>query len=187
MCVRPAISNAPLRATSAFGATVTVTVPSPLALAGGPSDFVTEALTPRYLFGEKHAAPGPPPAGTRALRHGLFVPALLFTPDGMTLISAGSDRRIRLWDPATGRELRRFVGHEAAVLSLALTADGRTLASGGSDGTVRLWDLADGKERQRFAGSRGQVAAVALAPDGSWLAESHELRRINDNDQSAKP
>jgi WD40 repeat protein len=110
--------------------------------------------------------------GTRTLRHGEFVPALVFTPDGKTLISASGDKLIRLWDPATGRELRRIAGHEAAVLSLSLTADGRTLASGSSDQTARLWDLATGKEQRRLTGHRGDVSSVALSPDGTWLASS---------------
>src|SRR5262249_1174699 len=110
--------------------------------------------------------------GTRTLRQGEFVPALGFTPDGKALISGGSDKLIRLWDPATGRELRRLAGHEGAVLSLSLTADGRTLATGSSDQTVRLWDLASGKEQRRITGHRGDVASVALSPDGSWLAST---------------
>jgi WD40 repeat protein len=142
----------------------------PVAPASDPLDL--GASTPSQPPGAKPAPPGPLLPGTRTLRHGEFVPALLFTPDGKALISAGSDKLIRLWDPALGREQRRISGHEAAVLSLSLTADGRTLASGSSDQTARLWDLASGKEQRRFTGHRGDVASVALSPDGAWLAAS---------------
>jgi hypothetical protein len=37
---------------------------------------------------------------------------------------------VRLWDVATGRELRQLTGHTDDVRSVAISADGQTLASG---------------------------------------------------------
>jgi RNA polymerase sigma factor (sigma-70 family) len=104
-----------------------------------------------------------------------FVHALVFTPDGRTLISGGEPRgagdrvSIRLWETATGKERGRIPGHRDRVWSLALSPDGRTLASGSSDGTARLWDWRAGKEIRRLAGHRGWVTAVAFGPGGRTL------------------
>ena len=57
------------------------------------------------------------------------------------MASGGEDRRIRLWDLGTGRELARWEGHEAEVTALAFSPDGALLVSGARDGTVRVWDL----------------------------------------------
>src|SRR5215467_13406681 len=46
--------------------------------------------------------------GTLRLQHGGHVSNLLFTRDGKGLISAGGEAVIRLWDPATGKEIRHF-------------------------------------------------------------------------------
>src|SRR5262245_65759427 len=58
------------------------------------------------------ANPLPPGAvarlGSDSFRHGDTVRVLAFTPDGKGVISGGFYQPIRLWDTATGRELRTF-------------------------------------------------------------------------------
>ncbi len=70
--------------------------------------------------------------------HEADVSDLAFSPDGTRLASAGYDKRVMLWDMATG-ESRRLLGHTAGVKGVAFLPDGRALVSIGLDGTVRLW------------------------------------------------
>ena len=50
--------------------------------------------------------------GGLRLQHGGGISNVLFTRDSKGLISAGGEAVIRLWDPATGKEIRHFTGHE---------------------------------------------------------------------------
>ena len=72
------------------------------------------------------------------------IESVVFAPDGATLITGGNDRTARLWNTATGAEIRRFEGHKRGVQSVAFAPNGATLLIGSDDGTARLWDAATG-------------------------------------------
>jgi mono/diheme cytochrome c family protein len=121
----------------------------------------------------------PLPAATNPFSgHIGSVLAIALTPDGTQAVSGGDDRTIRLWDVASGRELRRFEGHSGEVTTLAFTPDGKRLVSGSGDRTVRLWDVATGKELLSLRGHTDRVRTVAVSTDGKRLASAADDRTI---------
>jgi len=108
--------------------------------------------------------------GTVRFRAGPEVKALLFAPDGRTLVSGSTDGSIRFWDPKTGKVLRRFTGHQHGITCLALSSDGKTLASASHDQTARLWDVASGRQLGKVTTNKGWITAVAFSSDGKTLA-----------------
>ncbi len=105
---------------------------------------------------------------------------LAYMPDGKALAAGCEDHTGRLWDAATGRELRRFEGHTDMIYSLAVSPDGKMLATGAGDKdrTVILWDVASGKELRRLSGPPGWVRPVTFAPDGQTLACGGQDRTV---------
>jgi RNA polymerase sigma factor (sigma-70 family) len=69
---------------------------------------------------------------------------LAFSPDSRRLAAAGR-WTARVWDVATGKELRRFEGHRGEITSVAFSPDGRRLATASKDSTVLVWDVAGEK------------------------------------------
>lgn len=67
----------------------------------------------------------------RALRgHSHFVSDVVISSDGAFALSASWDSELRLWDIASGKTTRRFVGHEKDILSVAFSVDNRQIVSG---------------------------------------------------------
>jgi len=92
-----------------------------------------------------------------------------FSPDGRLLATGGRDNTARLWDLATGQQLREFPGHPGWIQAVAFSRDGRTMAVSHWR-SLRLWEVSTGKERRRFDGHEGDGTALAFAPNGRTLA-----------------
>lgn len=104
------------------------------------------------------------------------VNACAIAPDGSCVVSAGADDTLRVWDPATGEELRVLKGHGGIddLEDCAVTPDGLSVVGAARDGTLTVWDLATGAELLSFEGHAGQVNACALSADGSLLVSASD-------------
>lgn len=84
------------------------------------------------------------------------------------------DRILELWDPQTGRSVRRLVGLDGAGLTLAFGRGGTLLAVGGFAGAVELVDVATGRVLRRLEGHAGPVRSVSFGPDDRYLLSGGE-------------
>ena len=90
--------------------------------------------------------------------------AVAISPDGNKVMACG--KTVKLWDSATGRELRTFSGHVSEVDSVAFSPDGSKVLTGSADMTAKLWDVDTGKELHTYMHS-AWVSSVAFSPNGT--------------------
>src|SRR5437773_5576799 len=88
-----------------------------------------------------------------------------FSPDGKVVAAGSWDDTVRLWDVATGKELRQLSGHKGYVKGVIFSQGGKVLLSYGADKTIRVWDC-DNWKALHVLQCRAPVGSVAVAPDG---------------------
>jgi WD40 repeat protein len=99
--------------------------------------------------------------------------ALVFSPDGQTLISAGEDRQLLAWSAGSGDRLARLES-DAHVRDAAFSADGTLLATAAGEGYIRLWSVDGWAPGSRLDGHDGPVSSVDFSEDGAQLVSSGE-------------
>jgi WD40 repeat protein len=123
--------------------------------------------------------------------------AIALSPDGKTIMTASSDRSIKVWNTADGAVLREFVNpaipqpeantstdpkqfpipsqspvaHPGWIYSIRLSANGTQLISAGSApknrGFIGIWNVADGKLLTSADLQTGPIYQMALTVDGN--------------------
>jgi WD40 repeat protein len=133
------------------------------------------ALFVLLLFGVR-ASPGVQERSGRKARtvgagHLAPVVAVAFRADSPWLATGSMDKTAKLWEVATGRELRTLRSHAGWVTSVAFSPDGRWLVTGSRDNTAKFWDATTGEEIKTLR-HRDWVSTVAFSPDGGLLASA---------------
>ncbi|KAG7941923.1 hypothetical protein I3843_16G073200 [Carya illinoinensis] len=87
-------------------------------------------------------------------------------PLNKTLISAGEDAVVRIWDSETGKLLKesdKESGHKKTVTSLSKSADGSHFLTGSLDKSAKLWDIRTLTLIKTYVTER-PVNAVTMSP-----------------------
>ncbi|MEG3918101.1 WD40 repeat domain-containing protein [Microcoleus sp. T3_A4] len=116
------------------------------------------------------------PSGSRLQRiftgHRSSINVIALTPDGKQIVSGADDGILKVWDLATGKELRSLSGHGNAVTAIIVTPDGKQVISGSKDGTLTVWNLARGQELFTMTEQDYLIETIAVTSDSKWVTTS---------------
>jgi len=125
-----------------------------------------------------NATPTPPQAEPalqqREIRaHTADITGLAFSEDGRTIVSAGRDASLKVWNAASGALQKTLTLDNRLVSSLALA--GRRVLTGHGDGTIALYDLDKGERIAAYKRNDAEVWSVAFLGSGDrFAAASHD-------------
>ena len=101
---------------------------------------------------------------------GQAVLTVVVSADGKRLLTGCNDKKLRMWDADTGKELCVFEGHTDHIHGVALSPDGKRVLSASGDKTARLWDAQTGKELRKYEDHADPVLSVAFGPEGKAIS-----------------
>lgn len=91
------------------------------------------------------------------------------SPDGECVAAGDDEYGIVLWEPSSGRPMRRLVGHDRRVNSIAFFPDGVHLVSGGDDFQIRIWDVRTASTVTTLHGNWTAIQSVAVVDAGRGI------------------
>lgn len=90
-----------------------------------------------------------------------------FNEDGTQLFTASVNKHARVYDVATGKTIRFFIGHTAKITCLDVRGD--LIATGSKDTTVRLWNMEEKEAILTFGGHARPIVCLAISHQRDWI------------------
>lgn len=110
--------------------------------------------------------------------HSDRVHAVAFSPNEKIVATGSQDETVRLWDVATGYELRTLRGHTSYVSAVAFSPDGKLVCAGGREGELKVWNAETGELVHDLVGHSWVMNQVSFSADGKRIVSGAADGRV---------
>jgi WD40 repeat protein len=95
--------------------------------------------------------------------------SVAYSPDGKLIAAGGFDRRVKVWEAASGKPVTVLRYFKMLPRSVSFSADGKTLVTGYEAGSVVLWEVGTWARRGVFNTKDVILMSADLSDDGKHL------------------
>lgn len=93
-----------------------------------------------------------------------------FSPNGVQILTCGTDRKIAYWETLDGSLIRELEGSSAGGLNcLETSPDGRFFVTGSNDCIVKIWEYNRGDTTHIGLGHAAIITACKFSPDSKHI------------------
>ncbi|KAG2747555.1 WD40 repeat-like protein [Suillus brevipes Sb2] len=120
------------------------------------------------------------PVGKPFDTEGGFVDRIAVSPDGLMVVGACGDGRVRLWNIKEGSLVGQpWEGNNDRVKCLDWSPNGAEVAGGSNDGTIRRWNTSTGRQIvPLIKGSDDRIWTIKYSPQGDKFATGGDIIRV---------
>ena len=107
------------------------------------------------------------------------VNSVSFISNDQTIVTAGEDGTVSLWDGNSGKRLKKLAAHQRSVKSVRFTKDETSFVTAGGDGIAKIWsakafDQPKPEPLVKFKGHSDSIRNIRFSPDETLLATTGE-------------
>lgn len=111
-----------------------------------------------------------PPKPIQVLQHSSRIWSIDVRGDSSWLVTSEKNGDIHLWDFASGREIRRWKGHDGEANVVRFVPGTPWLLSGGQDRLLKVWDTNSLQLAAAIPAHDACIYSLAFSADRKWLA-----------------
>ena len=94
------------------------------------------------------------------------------------LVTAGADKKVKIWNTTDGKLIKEIEAHEGAVTQVAVSPDGKTIVTSGADKKIKLWNAEDGKLIKEIVAHDGAVTCFSVSADSKSLITGGDDKKV---------
>lgn len=110
--------------------------------------------------------------------HKYGIAAVDFHPSEKWLVSAATDKTLRIWDLEKQRSIKILRGHNLPLTDVRVSPNGQWIASASRDKTARLWAFQSRLQIAVLSGHDSAVTALAFSQDSQRLATGSAVGKV---------
>ncbi|KAL1517593.1 hypothetical protein ABEB36_001334 [Hypothenemus hampei] len=96
-----------------------------------------------------------------------------YFPNGVQILTGGSDRKVAYWEVLDGSLVRELEGSPTGIInSLDISPNGEYFVTGGNDQIIKLWKYQEGMTTHIGMGHAAVITAVRFSADGKFIVSA---------------